>query len=55
MFYIICAYCDQEISSEEIPAIDDDAAWASTAEEHAEWCEWVETRALRLIIFDGKD
>jgi hypothetical protein len=44
-----CNYCDQDVTDETIvPAVDDDEAWAALAAEHADTCEWIETRAHRL-------
>lgn len=44
-----CAYCGALLDEEgEVPAVDDDEAWAALALEHADGCDWVETRAHRL-------
>lgn len=48
-----CLYCQAMLDGDEadlgpVPALDDDAAWVRIASEHAEWCEWVSTRAHRL-------
>ena len=48
--YETCVYCNRIVSSGDVPAVDDDAAWATLAEEHAEWCEWIATRAHRLDL-----
>lgn len=47
-----CAYCMHNVTApksedESPPAIDDAAAWAKIAKEHAPTCEWVMTRAHR--------
>ena len=47
-----CAYCMHNVTApksddESPPAINDDAAWAEEAKEHAATCEWVLTRAHR--------
>lgn len=34
-------------SAEVVPPVDDDAAWAEIAGQHADDCEWVRTRAHR--------
>ncbi len=43
-----CAYCGQMVKTVEAPSAGDDEAWAAIAEEHADGCEWVETRAHRI-------
>ena len=46
-----CAYCSRDVATDvdEAPhAVDDDAAWAEFAAEHAPDCEWIRTRAHRL-------
>jgi hypothetical protein len=45
-----CLYCDAELGYPEecllpVPAIDDELAWHIATLEHAEWCEWIATRA----------
>jgi len=47
-----CAYCMHNVTApkfedEQPPELDDDAAWAKIAKEHAATCEWVQTRAHR--------
>lgn len=47
-----CAYCMRNVTApksedEQAPALTDDAAWAKIAKEHANNCEWVQTRAHR--------
>ena len=46
-----CAYCMSNVTApsedEQAPALTDDAAWTKIAKEHAETCEWVQTRAHR--------
>lgn len=50
---IRCLYCDALLSAEQNdrpnPAIDDDEAWAEIATEHAADCEWIATRAHRVV------
>ena len=49
--YSECIYCGADVTGfEEVPAVDDDAAWASLAEKHETACEWIETRAHRLEV-----
>ena len=43
-----CAYCYCEVSSLDVPSVDDDDAWELLAEEHEAHCEWVLTRAHRI-------
>jgi hypothetical protein len=43
-----CAYCLCEVSSLDVPDVDDDDAWAEIAREHDDTCEWVLTRAHRI-------
>lgn len=46
-----CAYCAYEDSADnmqEVPTVDDDAAWEALADKHADDCEWVNTRAHRI-------
>ncbi len=44
-----CLYCGATVHEREIPpAVDDDNGWTQEAEQHAEGCEWVATRAHRL-------
>jgi hypothetical protein len=46
-----CAYCGALVlNGIEVPASDDDAAWAKLATEHAAGCEWIVTRAHRLEV-----
>ncbi len=45
-----CAYCDAEVeraTEPTAPSADDDTAWAALTLEHADGCEWVETRGHR--------
>ena len=44
----LCLYCREETTTHEVPAIGDDAAWARLASEHADGCDWIETRAHRV-------
>jgi hypothetical protein len=47
-----CLYCGAETPSndaETVPAIDDDSAWERLAAQHGRDCEWVVTRAHRLV------
>lgn len=44
-----CEYCGMRISAEvadRVPEVDDEAGWAELAREHAEWCDWIATRAF---------
>jgi len=43
-----CAYCGAYPCTDGVPAVDDDEAWATLAQEHERGCPWVETRAHRL-------
>ena len=44
-----CAYCLNQVPcTDEMPAVDDDAAWERIAKDHGAGCEWVETRAHNL-------
>jgi transcription elongation factor Elf1 len=46
-----CEYCGYEAEMSEmenVPAVDDDAAWFDLAEKHSDSCEWVQTRAHRM-------
>lgn len=55
-----CAYCGSDVEilhqdpnhmgepCEVIPPADDDSAWAELAEQHADGCEWIATRAHQL-------
>jgi len=49
----LCTYCgtlvDDVVSA---PALEDDEAWAATAQTHKADCEWVMTRAHRVIPFE---
>lgn len=42
-----CVHCDAELGdgAADVPAIDDDEAWAELAGDHAPDCEWVATRS----------
>ncbi len=42
-----CASCAAVLRSEEVPGVEDDAAWARLAPEHRPGCEWIATRARR--------
>lgn len=42
-----CASCAAALRSEEVPGVEDDAAWARLGAEHRPGCEWIETRAHR--------
>lgn len=49
-----CLYCSQEIAEEDcssalLPEVDDVPAWEEIARYHRAECEWVDTRALRLL------
>lgn len=47
-----CAYCGMEHTQEDekiVPAIDNDEEWARLAKQHAPDCEWIRTRAHRVI------
>ena len=45
-----CIYCGYECdATDEAPDTDDDEAWASLAAEHDPDCEWVRTRAHRVL------
>lgn len=45
----ICAYCNTLVTHDrDVPASDDNEAWAHIAEQHDVDCEWVVTRAHRL-------
>ena len=49
-----CAYCGYEAPYENIvPPADDDEAWSALAEDHADDCEWIETRAHRQRNQEG--
>ena len=49
MDLIECIYCNaSHIPTDHVPAIDDDDAWETLADDHATHCEWVETRAHRF-------
>lgn len=44
-----CAYCAAVVARrDDVPALGDDDSWADLAEEHADYCEWILTRAHRL-------
>lgn len=45
-----CVYCGYEVTNEtEVPAVSDNAAWERLAQEHADECEWIQTRAHRVF------
>lgn len=42
----ICIYCGLlGLHGSEVPAVDDDEAWARLGAEHESYCEWLDTRA----------
>lgn len=44
-----CAYCGAtHTPPAEVPELGDDEAWEALAEDHADACEWIETRAHRF-------
>ena len=47
-----CAYCDRDVpcgvGEASPPDETDDEAWDALAEDHEEWCEWINTRAHRV-------
>lgn len=46
-----CAYCGRShVPPSEVPALDDDHAWADMAPDHADYCEWIATRAHRVEV-----
>lgn len=46
-----CAYCGRtHTPPTAVPALDDDDAWADMAPDHADYCEWIRTRAHRVEI-----
>lgn len=45
-----CAYCSADVTERSaVPAGDDAEAWAELAKEHRPGCEWVVTRAHRMM------
>jgi hypothetical protein len=44
-----CVFCDADLhdADADVPAIDDDDAWAALEGDHAPGCKWVDTRAGR--------
>jgi hypothetical protein len=42
-----CAYCYADVEETDVPHVTNDAEWEALAEQHAEGCEWIETRAHR--------
>lgn len=54
-----CVYCNAEVPAmdedEKPPAVTDHEAWADLAKHHAEDCEWIYTRAHRVMetMLDG--
>lgn len=46
-----CAYCGRtHTPPSAVPALDDDEAWADMAPDHADYCEWIATRAHRVEV-----
>ena len=46
-----CAYCGRShVPPSAVPALDDDDAWADMAPDHADYCEWIATRAHRVEV-----
>lgn len=46
--HVECLYCEREVESTHIPALEDEAGWKEIASEHHPKCEWVLTRAHRI-------
>ena len=45
-----CLYCGcDHVPSPTVPDVDDDDAWATLSEHHADDCEWILTRAHRMV------
>ncbi len=48
-----CVFCDAIVSiDDEVPRLDDEDAWRRIASEHRRDCDWVRTRAGRLMDED---
>ncbi len=48
-----CVFCDAIVSiDDEVPRLDDEDAWRRIASEHRRDCQWVRTRAGRLMDED---
>lgn len=47
-----CAYCNHDVpdEGEYVPSVSDDDEWERLATLHASDCEWVVTRAHRLVV-----
>ncbi len=44
-----CIYCGAHVDETIVPDVDDDDAWEAEAQMHNLNCEWVLTRAHRLL------
>jgi len=44
-----CAYCNADVAEAPVPPASDDAGWSALASTHAEDCEWIATRAHRIV------
>ena len=42
---INCVYCSLPVSNVPTPSANDDKAWKKLAKQHAQGCEWIDTRA----------
>lgn len=48
----MCLYCYsliEDFTDKNIPQVDDDVSWAKLAEDHADGCSWVRTKAWQIV------
>ena len=51
---VVCVYCGADVHDVPAPHVGDADAWAAIAREHADWCDWVETRAHRIDLREAR-
>lgn len=49
-----CVYCQNMVTTNDPPPAWDNEAWHEIAKEHKEDCEWVQTRAHRVITDEDR-
>lgn len=46
----VCLYCEAQVPRRDVPSYTDDEGWREASRGHRTDCEWVTTRAFRVIV-----